>query len=71
MALSDAPSVLVKVAEYAKAVAAAATAGAASLSLALADGQVSVGEGVTIALAVLGALGIVAGVPNRAKRDDA
>lgn len=64
-------SVLGKVAEYAKAVAAAATAAAGALSLALADGSVSVSEYVTLALAVLGALGIVGAVPNKAKREDA
>lgn len=58
-----------KLPEYAKTVVAAVAAGAVALSAALSDGTVTAGEGVTIGLAVLGALGVYA-VPNRAKRRD-
>lgn len=53
---------------YAKTIVAAVAAGAVALSSALSDSTVTASEGVTIALAVLGALGVWA-VPNRAKRD--
>lgn len=72
MGLKSLPSVLGKVAEYAKAVAAAATAVAAALSAGLVDGSLSVGDYVTVVLAGLGALGIVAALPNKApQRDEA
>lgn len=51
--------------KYAKAVVGAVTAGSTALGFALADGSVSPGEIVGVALAVLGALGIVAVVPNK------
>lgn len=52
-----------KLPEYAKTVVAAVAAGAVALSTALNDGVITAGEGVTIGLAVLGALGVYA-VPN-------
>lgn len=51
--------------KYAKAVVGAVTAGSTALGYALADGSLSAGEGLGVALAVLGALGIVAVVPNK------
>ncbi|WP_225838655.1 hypothetical protein [Streptomyces sp. NK08204] len=48
-----------------KAVVAGAAAGAAALATAMQDGTVTAGEGVTVVLAVLGALGITWVVPNR------
>lgn len=54
-----------KVGKIAKALVAALAAGAASASVAVQDGTLSTGEGVTIALAVLGALGITWIVPNK------
>ncbi|MGH3375966.1 MAG: hypothetical protein ACRDP6_14605 [Actinoallomurus sp.] len=57
-----------KLPEYAKTVVAAVAAGAVALSAALSDSVVTGSEGVTIGLAVLGALGVYA-IPNRAKRD--
>lgn len=57
-----------KVSRYWKAVASGLAAGSASLATALNDGTVTAGEGVTIALAVLGALGVTWAVPNRAKQ---
>lgn len=54
--------------KYAKAIAAAAAAGAGALVTALADDAVSNGEWVTVGLAVLAALGVTYGVPNRQPR---
>lgn len=51
--------------KIAKAVVAAAAAGAATLSVAAQDGSLSTGELVTLALAILGALGVTYAVPNR------
>jgi hypothetical protein len=51
--------------KYAKAAVGAVTAGSTALGYALADGSLSAGEGVGVVLAVLGALGIVAVVPNK------
>ncbi len=56
---------------YAKAIASALAAGSASLVTALADDTLTTGEGITAALAVLGALGITWAVPNREPRDSA
>ncbi|HEY5986433.1 MAG TPA: hypothetical protein VIV12_08665 [Streptosporangiaceae bacterium] len=53
---------------YAKAIAAAVAAGAGALVTALADDAVSSGEWVTVGLAVLAALGVTYGVPNRSAR---
>lgn len=53
------------VARYAKALGAALTAGAGALATALADGQVSQGEKLGIALAIVSALSVVAKVANR------
>lgn len=52
---------------YAKAIVAALSAGAATALVAMQDGVVSPGEGVTIALSVLGALGVTYAVPNDSK----
>jgi hypothetical protein len=49
-----------------KAVVGGLAAGAAAAVTAVQDGTVTAGEGVTIALAVLGALGITWAVPNKA-----
>jgi hypothetical protein len=49
-----------------KAVVGGLAAGAAAAATAVQDGTVTSGEGVTIALAVLGALGITWAVPNKA-----
>jgi len=56
---------MLKVSAAAKAIVAAVVAGAGALSVAMADGALSTGDGVTIALAVLGALGITYAVPNK------
>jgi hypothetical protein len=48
-----------------KAVVGALAAGIAAAATAVQDGTVTAGEGVTIALAVLGALGITWAVPNK------
>lgn len=48
-----------------KAVVAGVAAGAAAAATAVQDGTVTAAEGVTIALAVLGALGVTWTVPNR------
>jgi hypothetical protein len=49
-----------------KAVVGGLAAGAAAAATAVQDGTVTSGEGVTIALAVLGALSITWAVPNKA-----
>ncbi|MET9479892.1 hypothetical protein [Streptomyces sp. NPDC006638] len=54
-----------RVSTFAKAVAAALAAGAAAVATAVQDGSFTTGEGVTVALAVLGALGITYAVPNK------
>lgn len=53
----------------AKAIAAAAATATATLVAVTADGVFSVGDGVTLALAVLGSLGVVYAVPNAAKEE--
>ncbi|MCC5574461.1 hypothetical protein IMZ11_02245 [Microtetraspora sp. AC03309] len=58
-----------KVGSYAKAVVSAASAGTAALVTAMGDGVVVTGEWVTVALAVLGALGITYAVPNAAQSE--
>lgn len=60
-----------KLPSYAKAIAGAVSAGAASLATALNDGTVTATEGVTIALSVLAALGIVWKIPNGEPKDSA
>lgn len=57
-----------KVSRYWKAIVSGMAAGTASLATALNDGTVTAGEGVTVALAVLGALGVTWAVPNRPKQ---
>lgn len=58
-----------KIGSYAKSIVASVVAGGTALGTALADDTVTTGEWVGVALAVLGALGIVAAVPN-AKQSD-
>ncbi|MGW4876529.1 hypothetical protein ACWEPI_08235 [Streptomyces sp. NPDC004262] len=58
-----------KVSRYAKAVVSGLAAGATAAITAVQDGSLSTGEGVTIVLAVLGALGITYAVPNSRKTD--
>lgn len=54
-----------KVSKTWKAVVAAGAAGVAAAATAVQDGTVTAAEGVTIALAVLGAYGVTWAVPNR------
>lgn len=54
-----------KLKPYAKAIVGAAVAGLTALGTALADNQVTTVEWVGVAVATLGALGIVYAVPNR------
>lgn len=58
-----------KVGKIAKALTAALAAGSAAAVTAVQDGVLTTGEGVTLVLAVLGALGVVWSVPN-AKASD-
>lgn len=58
-----------KVGSYAKAIVAAAAAGTGSLFQAVGDNAITPGEWVTVALAVLGALGITAAIPNAERSD--
>ncbi len=51
--------------KYAKAFVAAATAGLGSLATALADNVVTPVEWVTVAIALLGALGLTYAIPNK------
>lgn len=53
------------VTHMAKALVAAVVAGVGALAVAMADSVLSTGDGVTIALAVLSALGITYAVPNK------
>lgn len=53
-----------KIGNMAKAVVAGVAAGTAALTVAVGDGVIVPGEWVTVALAVLGALGITYAVPN-------
>jgi sporulation-control protein spo0M len=54
-----------KIASYAKSLIAGVAAGSAAAATAVQDNVLTTGEGVTIALAVLGAWGITYAVPNR------
>jgi hypothetical protein len=63
-------NVLAKVSTYAKAVASALAAGGTALGVAIADGGFSTGDGVSVVLAVLGALGITYVVPNKPADED-
>lgn len=54
-----------KISAFAKAVAAAFAAGTAAVATAVQDDVFTTGEGVTVALAVLGAAGITYAVPNK------
>ena len=56
-----------KISRYWKAVVAAVVAGGGAVSTALVDDTITSGEGITIALAVAGALGLTWAVPNRPK----
>ncbi|MFH9073459.1 hypothetical protein [Streptomyces alboflavus] len=56
-----------RISKYWKAVVAAVAAGAAALATALDDGTVTAQEGLTVGLAVLGALGLTWAVPNKAR----
>lgn len=60
---------MIKVGSAAKAIVSAASAGTASLAVAMGDGVIETGEWVTLALAVLGALGITYVVPNAAQSE--
>ncbi|MGW6008686.1 hypothetical protein [Streptomyces sp. NPDC055210] len=53
-----------RISNFAKAVVGGLAAGATAAVTAVQDNVVTTGEGVTMALAVLGALGIVYAVPN-------
>lgn len=54
-----------RISRIAKAIVSGVAAGSAAAVTAVQDGVVTTGEGVTIALAVLGAWGITYAVPNR------
>lgn len=54
-----------RIPHFAKAIVGGAAAGTAAAVTAVQDNVLTTGEGVTIALAVLGALGITYAVPNR------
>ena len=60
-----------KISSIAKSLIAGLAAGAAAAVTAVQDNVITTGEGVTIALAVLGAWGITYAVPNRQKVRDA
>lgn len=60
---------MIKVGRYAKAIVSALAAGSAAAVTAMGDGVIVTGEWVTIALAVLGALGITYVVPNAAQSE--
>lgn len=57
-----------KVAKYAKTIVAATVAGSTALAVAMGDDTLSTTEGVAVALAVLGALGVYV-VPNTRDTD--
>lgn len=59
-----------RVSRIAKAIVSGLAAGAAAAVTATQDGVITTGEGVTIALAVLGAWGITYAVPNRPASND-
>jgi hypothetical protein len=54
-----------RIASFAKSLIAGVAAGSAAAATAVQDSVLTTGEGVTIALAVLGAWGITYAVPNR------
>jgi hypothetical protein len=56
-----------RISSYAKSLIAGVSAGSAAAVTAVQDSVLTTGEGVTIALAVLGAWGITYAVPNRDK----
>ncbi|MEW2424827.1 hypothetical protein AB0911_30305 [Streptomyces nigra] len=56
-----------RISNIAKSIVGGLAAGATAAVTAVQDGVLTTGEGVTIALAVLGAWGIVYAVPNRQK----
>ncbi|WP_344214261.1 hypothetical protein [Nonomuraea bangladeshensis] len=58
---------MVKVGSVAKAIVSGVAAGTASLVVAMGDSVIEAGEWVTVALAVLGALGVTYAVPNAAQ----
>ncbi|GIH76126.1 hypothetical protein [Planobispora longispora] len=58
-----------RIGSYAKAIVSAAAAGVTALAAATDDGVIVHGEWVTMALAVIGALGITYAVPNAARSD--
>ncbi|MET7779557.1 hypothetical protein ABZU94_29675 [Streptomyces mirabilis] len=58
-----------KISKMWKAVVGGLAAGAAAAATAVQDGTVTAAEGVTIALAVLGAYGVTWAVPNRKTSD--
>lgn len=60
-----------KISKMWKAVVAGVAAGAAAAATAVQDGQVTAAEGITIALAVFGSLGVTWAVPNRQTTKDA
>jgi len=60
---------MIKVGSFAKAIVSGTAAGTAALVTAMGDNVIVTGEWVTVALAVLGALGITYVVPN-AKQSD-
>ncbi|MEV8395614.1 MULTISPECIES: hypothetical protein [unclassified Streptomyces] len=54
-----------RISSFAKAAVAGVAAGSAAFATAVQDGAFTTGEGVTVALAILGALGITYAVPNK------
>jgi hypothetical protein len=60
---------MIKVGSAAKSIVAGVSAGTAALVTAMGDNVIVTGEWVTIALAVLGALGITYAVPNAEKSE--
>ncbi|MFJ9031090.1 hypothetical protein ACIRQP_21675 [Streptomyces sp. NPDC102274] len=54
-----------RISSFAKAVTAGVAAGAAAFAAAVQDGAFTTGEGVTVALAILGALGVTYAIPNK------
>ncbi|MFF3671638.1 hypothetical protein [Microtetraspora malaysiensis] len=59
---------MIKVGSSAKAIVSAFSAGTAALVTAMGDGAIETGEWVTVALVVLGALGITYVVPNATRQ---
>ena len=60
-----------RISSIAKAIVSGTAAGATAAVTAVQDGVLTPGEGVTLVLAVLAALGITWAVPNREPRDSA